>query len=730
MGRAIAAVTVLILISMPCLAAADGDKHALLVGVTRYPDLATRFWLRGPVNDVEMFERILTGERFGFPAANVTTLAGWPAAPAKRPIRENIVTAFEDLIARAGEGDQVVILLAGHGTRQPASSASVAGENDGKDELFLPADAREWDGQEGRVPNALVDDEIAGWLSRLREKGAYVWLIADSCHSGTLMRGSPAETPRSIEPADLGIPASGGSRGGGDETPDEALVFDGLSGDPGLVATYAARADQETPEYVFGGKVYGLFSHHLASVLDTTTTPMTYRELVDRVMAAYRSEWRPSPTPVVEGGGADREVLGLTVWPARPSILLRTTDATGTRALTVDRGRIHGLTEGSVLAVHPPAGAEDAEQVLGYLRVDQVFSLTSHVVPVAYADMDSPDVSVLGDECRCQVEYRDFGDHLLRVAIQGSDPGATTRGGSPPEPVTYAEGAAPPALERAMEHVLQISGEQGEILERASDPAQAEWFVRTTGDRVYLVPRAGWSAGTFERTRGEGAAAPKGYQVGTLDDPDALGAALHDALQRVARATRLLRLGEDPFARARDDRSGIDAVRVELLERGADGHWVAAEYRGDGGRSYRDGDSIAIRWTNDSRQTVDVNVLFVDADLGIQSFFPGPGEICRFGPTEGKTIPITIDTRSENATVGPEQLVFVAVKPYSNTSTLDLGYLEQPALERSGGSRGGADTPLERLLRSAMDGTGETRGENSRELNSYRVRIFAWQTLR
>lgn len=718
-AMALASAVALITVAAPVPASAEDEKHALLVGVTKYPELPARYWLKGPANDVQMFEAILTGDRFGFPPENVTTLAGWPSAPAKRPTRENILRAVDDLIGRVGEGDQVVILLAGHGTRQPATGAGDE-ERDGRDELFLPADVSEWNGQEMAVPNALVDDEIAQWLWDLRGAGAFVWLIADSCHSGTLMRGSPAETTRRIDPEDLGIPAAGGTRGGGDGGEGEALVFGDLVNDPGIVAMYAARADQETQEYAFGPKVYGLFSHHIASVLDTATTPMTYRELMDRIMAGYRSEWRPSPTPVIEGGGADREVLGLTVWPARPDILLQVSNTTGEPTLSVDHGRIHGMTEESVLAVFPPAGDAEADQIIGHVKVTGVHSLTADVVPAEHDGIAAPTPGALRPECRCQIVYLDHGDQRLRVALQGDDQGETSRGGPPREIVTYATGAAPEAMEEAIAHVLQISQTQGALLERSDDPADADWFVRAHGDRVFLVPRAGWATETFDLGEG-GTEVPKAYLVGSLADTDELGSALHDALTRVARATRLLSLADEGV---RDDHSGIDAVHVELREVGGDGTLVPAAYEATGGREYRAEDEVVLFWRNDSHQTVDVNVLFVDADLGITPMFPEGGETCRFAPGAKYEVKLII----QGEPVGPEQVVFVVVKPLPNTPTLDLSYLAQPALGLSRGSRGG-DTPLEQLLRSAMDGTGETRGTSSRELNSYRIRIFGWQTV-
>src|SRR5688572_18978836 len=91
-------------------------KRALLVGCTAYPNQSRLRQLSGPINDVRMWERLLTDPRgLAFPRENVKQLAGWPAEAEKRPTYANIVKAFKDLIDSAGADDQVFILLSGHG---------------------------------------------------------------------------------------------------------------------------------------------------------------------------------------------------------------------------------------------------------------------------------------------------------------------------------------------------------------------------------------------------------------------------------------------------------------------------------------------------------------------------------------------------------------------------------------------------------------------------------------
>ena len=57
-------------------------------------------------------------------------------------------------------------------------------------EIFLPRDTKHWDGTAGTVVNAITDDEIANYLESFRAKGVFVWLVFDSCHSGTMTRST------------------------------------------------------------------------------------------------------------------------------------------------------------------------------------------------------------------------------------------------------------------------------------------------------------------------------------------------------------------------------------------------------------------------------------------------------------------------------------------------------------------------------------------------------------
>jgi len=126
----------------------EPTKFALLVGCTMYPNLPEKYHLVGPANDVELTKRLLI-ERFDFPKDNVVVLADHIVVrakhvnrDAKKPTRYNIERYWNKLAELALPGDQIVVLMAGHGSQTPQRYDPKDDdlEPDGLDEVFLPRD--------------------------------------------------------------------------------------------------------------------------------------------------------------------------------------------------------------------------------------------------------------------------------------------------------------------------------------------------------------------------------------------------------------------------------------------------------------------------------------------------------------------------------------------------------------------------------------------------------------
>ena len=681
-------------------------RHALLVGCGYYENLEEEWWLEGPVNDVALLRELLTGPGFEFDPESVVALAGWPAEEARRPTRANIVRELRRLATTVGAGDSVVVFLAGHGSQQPADADPADPEPDGLDEIFLPADVGEWDGELGRVENAISDDEIGELLAAAQDRGAFVWLIVDTCHSGTMMRGAPSSSQRLRRiPAGRLVPAEAlrqasrvRTRGGVGPTPSPFLEPARHRGR--LVATYASQPGEVTPEMPLpeNGRFHGLFSYNLARVLREAASVLTYRELVERIAGRYRSLGHFYPTPFVEGEALDREILGLAEWPDRPRLLLGPALEGG--GFRLHAGDLHGLRPGSVLEVYPPAGAADADTKIGHVRITRLGAASSVIEPVAWDGVEAPGAERLVEGSRCAVVWIDFGELRTRVALQSQIGDGTV--------VTYPAGAGPPDLERALS---SLGAEAAALVERVAEAEAADWLVRTRGGQVLLVPAAGWA--------GDGESVPPRFAL-AAGDPAALAAELRQALVRIARARHLLRLADEGGGAA--DPELHVAVEIEIVE-GGDGRPVAF---GPQGRRLRPGDEVRFTVANRGAVAADVTLLHVDSSYGIQSIFPP-----RRGSRDNRVPPgrslVAARGRINDDTVGPEQLVAIAVR--SGDRRVDLSSLEQPGLTPAATRGGGEPSPLELLLDRALNGRGTLRGFESSGLDDYTVRLLTWTVL-
>ena len=164
-----------------------------------------RIRLKGPPNDVRLFQSALL-DVFGVPKRNIVCLTSDPSDSESRSTKGNIVREFRRLEQTVRAGDQIVILLSGHGTRLPLATADPS-EPDGLNEAFLPEDVGVWNEGRKEVDRPLLDDEFRDLLKALSTKGAFVWVIFDCCHSGTMMRGAPQYRDRYLSPHDvLGVP--------------------------------------------------------------------------------------------------------------------------------------------------------------------------------------------------------------------------------------------------------------------------------------------------------------------------------------------------------------------------------------------------------------------------------------------------------------------------------------------------------------------------------------------
>jgi hypothetical protein len=160
------------------------QRKALLVGVGTYPALDRSKQLQGPPNDVRALRDLLTS-KWGFDSEQVQTLVDQGAT------RTAILEALDGLVASARKGDVIFLYLSGHGTSGRDPSNQFAREDLADTGAFLPYDVKVSDKQ------TLLDSLVIGRrdlrprLEKLDTLGAQVFVVADACYSGRMVRSAP-----------------------------------------------------------------------------------------------------------------------------------------------------------------------------------------------------------------------------------------------------------------------------------------------------------------------------------------------------------------------------------------------------------------------------------------------------------------------------------------------------------------------------------------------------------
>ena len=625
----------IILLFMLALPALARENHALLIGANQYPRLEERWWLKGPANDVQLVaEYLRTQAPVPFAAQNVTVLSDGVAG-AEAPTLAAIRGAFADLTAEVQPGDFVYLHFSGHGTQAPALDPAT--ELDGLDELFLPTDIGPWSDQVGAVQNALVDDEIGTLIEGLRAKGADVWAVFDSCHSGTATRavGAAEEVRvRQVPPDALGTPfeADGATRSLGPRATE--APFDVGPGVGSFVAFFAAQTNEVTPEKNLpkgqpDRKPQGVFTWTLMEVL-AEYPRSTYGQIGQEVLRRYAVQNLAQATPLFEGD-LDQVVFGgaggarVAQWQAKVT-------ETG---FAIPAGTLHGLSEGAVLAVMGSAADADTD-ALGFVELTRVETFAASGQAIEMDGRVLPADLPKGLLLRKLEKVLDF---TLTVALppQGSDPANKVLAGR-----AALEDAAGPRLRF-------VSADQEADLRLAVLPDSAR------PDAIWVLPSTGL-AEDFASTP----------SVATGDkDGAALAGALAETLVTMARAQNLLKL------------AGAGAPEAPSVE-------VALLTRTPHDRTLRPlpfipvpvllpDDEVHLLAKNGSDGPVDVNVLYIGADWSVSHWFSGrlqPGDELKKGLFKISADPL-----------GKERLLVVVTPARPQSPVEDLSFLAQDALD-------------------------------------------------
>jgi hypothetical protein len=330
----------------PATATSGPVVQALLIGITQYDGVAGVLPLDGPENDVKLMREVLS-TRFAVPASNIRLVLN--------PTHSVIEQEFAALRQRVRPHDFVYIHYAGHG-----STTADPREPRGEDQTWVPRGSRAGK-LEGKDNWDVLDKEIALWLAPLYERTEDIVFVSDSCHSGTVSRGS-RKGVRSADPVPKPHPLLS-------QLPKVALPTTG-------VRIGAARDFESAVEldHRNGGKCddrsqcYGVFTWNWAQALRESRRGEAWGDVFNRASARITTQPSIYQRPQIEGR-ADRAVFGGRFAALTPTVEVG--ESANGRA-TLNAGALAGLSVGSVYRSVVPEGATPAT-----LRVTQVNALTS-----------------------------------------------------------------------------------------------------------------------------------------------------------------------------------------------------------------------------------------------------------------------------------------------------------------------------------------------------------------
>ena len=337
-------------------------KFALLVGINDYTDRNIKD-LSGGENDVRLMREMLS-EVYGFkPGTEIKELLSSSAKDADKPKQQAILDNFDGhLIANAkdflrskglqpvkdaNKGATVVFYYSGHGSHLPDNENK--DEADGEDETIVPMDS------DMKGTKDIRDDEFDKRFAELKKYTSNITFIFDSCHSGTITRGTG---DRSLN-RQSSIAAARGD--GTDTTLNENMDSSG----EGYVTISGSLPNEKSWEAELPNlktkkpETNGYLTYHLVQAL-REMPEADYFTVMKRVKAAVQKQ-NSDQHPQVEGD-VNRVVFGAAVSGGNNAINVLEVEKDGKNSLLkINAGKMVGAYPGGAVAVYKKAG--DAERL-------------------------------------------------------------------------------------------------------------------------------------------------------------------------------------------------------------------------------------------------------------------------------------------------------------------------------------------------------------------------------
>lgn len=660
-----------------CAAVANAQTdRALLIGVTNYSGQVSQIAqpLSGPGHDVALMAELF--ESFGLSRSEITILTDTPEhLPSDQlsadPTRTTILAELDRLAGQAETGDRIALFLAGHGAQVPA--VDDAGELDGLDEVFLPVDFAITGSNS--YENFIRDDEFGLRIDKMIAAGAHVWLIADTCNSGTLRRANGEDAiPRHVD-------LLGGLLPPVSTDPPIDIVTPAKNRIGSFVGFYAAAADALAFETRPAGSdnAHGLLTWSLAEALrqgDATT----YAGLAQDVSARLWQVGRGRADP--EFGGA----LGGAHMLARGS-----GDGSGGSdgigvafddRIAFNAGRLDGLVPGTQLEISNGAGQALFQAVITSAE------LTRAVAPLPSGPLPGLDAV---------------------LAAEGLDP-AQFR-------LRWLEDRAPDLVARVTDRPLELSLSIG-VLDDLAEDALGQGIDAMIAS---LSPAIRASGGTADlrlvrddryialRPVPPGAANVMRVPAQTEYLPQ-----LEMMLRQVAKTHALLAVAGAVQTSALSQ-NVIAALTIAPGRETASGTCAPSDATIGDPVTVRVGhcDNVTVTLSNQNDEPIDVTPFYLAADYQV-FFLAGYDDAERGGwripAGQSRAISYTEATQARDGAVlatGPMHLMFLLQKGVAGTEPADFRYLQDirpPSALRSGRQDG-----LAGILETAGFGLAKTR---------------------
>lgn len=356
-------------------------KFALLIGVNNYTDVNIKD-LNGCENDVKLMREMLS-ELYGFKTGTeIKELVSSSPKDTDRPTQQAILGNFNThLIANAKEylrskglqpekdankGATIVFYYSGHGSHLPDNENK--DESDDEDETIVPMDS------DIEGTKDIRDDEFDKRFAELKKYTSNITFIFDSCHSGTITRGTG---DRSLNRRSNAV---AGRRDGTDMTLNENMDSSGES----YVTISGSLPNEKSWETELPNlktkkpETNGYLTYYLVQTLREMPNA-DYFTVMKRVKAAVQKQ-SPDQHPQVEGD-VNRVIFGAAVSGGNNTINVLAVKKEGKNSiLTINAGKIVGAYPGGAVAIYKKAGDAERHAVGEIIEPTDDFTATVKVL--------------------------------------------------------------------------------------------------------------------------------------------------------------------------------------------------------------------------------------------------------------------------------------------------------------------------------------------------------------